>query len=215
MMEIKAVIFDLDGTLYDNTHLAKLLILRNIFNLKMLYAERMCRHMMSGRYFGGKGATYKVLFSRMAKQSHNTEEKAASWYWNRYMPLQVSLLRRHFHKKSWVDGTLAALREKGIRLVCFSEYSFVREKLMAVGIDPAAFDYIIDAPTAGGCKPCRKAFLYISKKINCYPADILMVGDREDTDGAGAEAANMQFLLVPKKDVPVPELMDGTITLKP
>jgi len=199
-MQIKAVIFDLDGTLYDNSCLPRYLVLHNIVHLHLLYAERLCRLHISGRYYGGKGATYRELFRRIALTAHTTQEKAAAWYWNKYMPLQVKVLKKHCHAKPWVLPTLNLLRERGITVACFSEYGFVREKLRAIGIEPALFDYIVDAPTAGGCKPCRKAFLYVAKKIDAYPADILMVGDREDTDGAGAEASNMQFLLVPKND---------------
>ena len=206
-MKFKAVIFDLDGTLYDNTKLPRYIVCNSLFHLRLLYAERMSRHHMSGRYYGGKGATYHELFRRMAIQSGKTEEQAASWYWNRFMPLQVKLLKRHFHAKPWVSNTLGVLREKGIKLACFSEYSFIREKLKAIGIAPESFDYIIDAPTAGGCKPCRKAFEYVSAKIGECPSDIVVVGDREDTDGAGAEASKMNFVLVSKDDLPAPELI--------
>lgn len=199
-MKVKAVIFDLDGTLYDNTSLPREVVLHSLFHLHMLLAERVCRLHMSGRYYGGKGATYQELFRRMGAFTHRSPDAAAAWYWKKYMPLQVKMLKRHHHPKPWVKETLATLRGKGIKIACFSEYAFIREKLSALGIDPGDFDYLIDAPTAGGCKPCRKAFLYVAKKIGCYPADILVVGDREDTDGAGAESSNMQFFLVPKHD---------------
>jgi len=199
-MEIKAVIFDLDGTLYDNTKLPKYIICRSLFHLNMLYAERITRLHMSGRYFGRKGATYDELFRRIALITGFSEKRVAQWYWEKFMPLQVKMLKKHFHAKPWVKSTLEGLKARGIKLACFSEYSFIREKLKALDIDPDIFDLLIDAPTAGGLKPCRKAFIYVAKKLETYPAHILMVGDREDTDGAGAEAANMQFLLAPRSD---------------
>lgn len=207
-MQYKAVIFDLDGTLYDNTKLPRYVVLHSLFHLHYLYSERLCRHHMSGRFYGTKGATYRELFRRIAIAARRSEDKVQKWYWGKYMPLQVDLLERHFHKKSWVDGTLSSLRAKGIKLACFSEYSFIREKLKAIDISPDSFDLLVDAPTAGGCKPCRKAFLYIADKLECAPEEILMVGDREDTDGAGAEAANMGFVLVPKNDTKELNLCD-------
>lgn len=197
---IKAVIFDLDGTLYDNTMLPFYVIMRNLCHLRVLYAERMCRHKMSGRYYGTKGAAYDELFRRMSLFTGKSVESITNWYWKKYMPCHVKVLQRHMHAKSWVKPTLENLKSKGIKIACFSEYSFIKEKLKALDIDPDIFDLIIDAPTAGGCKPCRKAFMYVAAKLDTHPADILMVGDREDRDGAGAEAANMQFRLVPKKD---------------
>ena len=206
-MKTKAVIFDLDGTLYDNSSLPRHIVMNSLFHMRMLYAERLCRHHMSGRYYGGKGATYHELFRRMALTTGKSEDKVQEWYWGVFMPLQVKMLKRHFHAKPWVSETLDKLHEQGIKVVCFSEYSFIREKLNAIGISPDKFDYLIDAPTAGGCKPCRKAFMYVSAKIDVHPSEIIMVGDREDTDGAGAEACNMQFRLVPKADMPAPELI--------
>lgn len=202
-MKAKAVIFDLDGTLYDNTKLPRFVVLNSLFHLRYLYAERISRFKMSGRFYGTKGATYKELFRRMSAVTRRSEDSVAAWYWEKYMPLQVKMLQKHFHAKPWVVPVIERLHAEGVKVACFSEYSFIREKLKALGISPNSFDYLIDAPTAGGCKPCRKAFLYVAAKLDIYPADILMVGDREDTDGAGAEAANMQFLLAPKDDIDI------------
>lgn len=197
---IKAVIFDLDGTLYDNTKLPRYVVLNSLFRLRLLYAERVSRLHMSGRFFGRKGATYDMLFKRISQMAGVSEKAAARWYWEDYMPLQVKMLKRHFHAKPWVKPLLAELRSKGIKTACFSEYSFIKEKLKALDIDPGSFDLLIDAPTAGGCKPCRKAFMYLAAKLDVYPSEILVVGDREDTDGAGADSANMQFFLCPRED---------------
>lgn len=201
-MKTKAVIFDLDGTLYDSTHLPFHVVLHNLFFLRMLWAERTTRAHISGRYYGSKGGTYREIFRRMAALTHRSDAAATHWYWNHYMPRQVKTLQRHMTAKSWVKPTLESLKAQGVKIVCFSDYSFIREKLKAIDIDPDIFDLLIDAPTAGGCKPCRKAFIYVAAKIDVYPSEILVVGDREDTDGAGAESANMRFQLVSKKDDP-------------
>lgn len=205
-MKYKAVIFDLDGTLYDNRKLPRYIVLRDFWHLNMLAAERLSRHRMSGRYYGTKGATFHELFRRIAAFSGSSDEWAAKWYWQTFMPCQVKVLQKHCHVKPWVIPMLEKLKAEGVKLACFSEYSFVKEKLKAIGVNPELFDYITDAPSAGGCKPCRKAFLKVADKLETAPEDILMVGDREDTDGAGADAANMDFLLVPKFDGPAPAI---------
>ena len=54
MTEIKAVIFDLDGTLYDKSRLPFRLIIRQILRGKlfMLKRERTVRKELKGIYFG-------------------------------------------------------------------------------------------------------------------------------------------------------------------
>ena len=54
MAEIKAVIFDLDGTLYNKSHLHIRIILNQLIRgrLIMLKRERDVRAMLKGQYFG-------------------------------------------------------------------------------------------------------------------------------------------------------------------
>jgi len=199
-MDIKAVIFDLDGTLYDNSKIARSFIIRSLHHIRLLGSERKCRHEMAGKYYGEDGQAYSELFKNMAIKSGRSAEKAEKWFWDIYMPLQVRTLRNTRHRKPWVDRVLADLRSKGIKIACFSDYGMVKEKLEALGIDPGMFDYIIDSPSIGGLKPCKEAFLNVAKHLGVEPSDTLVVGDREDTDGLGAKESGMQFMLVDRKD---------------
>jgi len=194
----KAVIFDLDGTLYDNSHIARKLNLRSLPNLGLLSSERSCRHVIAGQFLGT--STYDTLFQEISKKTGASTEKVSRWFWEKYLPLQAKVLRSCYHRKPWVDETLAELKRNGVRIACFSDYGMVKEKLQALGIDPEAFDIVADAPSEGGLKPCREAFLNIAAKLGCEPGDILVVGDRADTDGEGAAAAGMQFRLVSRHD---------------
>jgi len=198
MTEFKAVIFDLDGTLYDNSHIARKLIVRSLLNLRLISSERACRHALAGQFLGSEA--YDKLFSTMSAKAGCSPEKARTWFWNTYLPLQAKVLRQSYHRKPWVDETLADLRKKGVKVACFSDYGMVEEKLRALGIDPASFDVIADAPSAGGLKPCKESFLRIAKMLGTEPQDTLVVGDREDTDGAGAAAAGMMYMKVCRQD---------------
>lgn len=199
-MKYKAVIFDLDGTLYDNTELPRYVVLHSLFHLDMLAAERLTRHHLSGRYYGARTSTYEEYYKRISLITRRPVEKVREWYWDNYMPLQVKMLKKHFRAKKWVLPLLERLRAEGIKTACYSEYSFVKEKLVAIGVDPALFDVLVDAPAAGGCKPCRKSIEKVAEMLGEAPCDILVIGDREDTDGAGADSAGMDFVLVPKAD---------------
>lgn len=197
-MAVKAVIFDLDGTLYDNSGLILRLVLRSLRHLDLIWAERVARRSLAGKHV--KGPVYDELFHNMAELTHSDASRARKWFYDVYMPLQANTLMLHYHAKPWVISTLKALKSKGISVACLSDYGAVNEKLRAVGIDPALFDVVMDAPTAGGVKPCPDPFLNVARMLGTDPADTLVVGDRQDTDAMGAAAAGMQFLQVPRYD---------------
>ena len=199
-MKIKAVIFDLDGTLYDNRRLPFYIFLHSRHDRTVLLAERCARRHLAGRSFDSAQDALQELFDIAAASSKRTRSQVEEWYFDRYMPLQERMLRKHFRAKTWVADTLADLRSQGMLLCCYSDYGYIAEKLEAIGIDPSSFDLLADAPSEGGFKPCVKAALTIAEKLGVEPESCLMVGDRKDTDRAGAKAAGMKFLYVPKKD---------------
>ena len=101
---------------------------------------------------------------------------------------------------------LRSLNSRGVKAAVFSDYGFVKEKLDALGIDPGLFDGLYDAASLGGLKPCRKSFLKVIDSLGVRPEEALMVGDRSDTDGAGALGCGMQFIhLIPEGTVPKPD----------
>lgn len=197
---MKAIIFDLDGTLYDNSRLPMWLIINCLTSMFTLKSERNSRKELMGVHFGESKDYFKQLFATMAKKRGISAEKAEHWYYSKYMPTMAKVLSRHYRLKKGVAEELAELRKAGIKTAVFSDYDHIIERLHAVGIDPEWFDVCIDAPSAGGLKPCRESFLHIAQLLGEEPDDILVIGDRDDTDGQGARNSGMQFLLVDKKD---------------
>ncbi len=198
MAEIKAVIFDLDGTLYDKSHLHIRIILNQMLRGKlfMLKREREVRAKLKGKYFGTEDAFYDNFFSHIGKKN------ARKWYFDCYMPQMARVLRKHYSLAPWVKEYIMRMREKGVKIIVFSDYGFVKEKLDAIGFDCLWADYLFDAPSLGGLKPCREAFMNVCEKIGIEPQHCLMIGDRDDTDGDGARSAGMQFVKVENANKP-------------
>jgi len=186
-------IFDLDGTLYDKRRLPVRLVTGDLRNLFVLKAERTARKAMEGHFYGSSEALYTALFARIAALSGIPAERAAAWYRERYMPLMVRTLSRHYKARPGVQELFSRLRAAGERVVVLSDYGFVPEKLRALGIDPAWADWVVDSPSLGGFKPCREVFQAVADR---YPGPCLVIGDRDDTDGAGARSTGMSFRLI-------------------
>jgi HAD superfamily hydrolase (TIGR01549 family) len=213
LSNIKAVVFDLDGTLYDSHRLPMHLILGDLRHALTLRAERRARHELAGRDFESPEALIETLFRDIAAQRKKLHPKQVErWYLERYMPLMVRVLRRHYQARPQVRELVTALRDRGVQVAVFSDYGTVADKLRAIRLEPELFDQVFDALALGGLKPSARTFRRVAEALQVAPSEILMVGDRLDTDGAGAQATGMQFvhLLTHKKQVPA----EGIISLR-
>ena len=196
IVEVKAVIFDLDGTLYARTGLIPRLIFKELFRgrLVMLGRERKLRNALRGKAFSSEEAFYEAFFGGGVSRD---------WYFGEYMPDTVRLLKKHYRIRHWVQPTMESLRNKGVKVAVLSDYGFVNEKLEAIGFNLSWADLIVDAPSVGGLKPCKAPFLYIAEKLGVDPSECVVVGDRPDTDGAGSVLAGMDFRLISDDSAPI------------
>ena len=191
-----AVIFDLDGTLYDKKHLPVYLAGAQFFHLGLLRAERKVRKTLSGMHFRSEEAFYSEFFTRIAVESGHGAEKVRDWYFRKYLPSMAAVLRKRYRLRPWVKELLTLLKVRGIPVAVYSDYGAVEEKLQALGFSLSWVAATGCAPTFGGLKPDPAGFLRMAEKLGVEPGRVLVVGDRDDTDGEGARRSGMHFLLV-------------------
>lgn len=195
---LRAVIFDLDGTLYDNRCLHWCLPVAELFALRLGYLgrERRARQTLRGVWCGAADGFFQRLLPLISTRH---PERAARWYHGHYLPLQARVLRRCCHAYSWAVPCLTTLRAQGLRVALYSDYGCVADKLRALGLDPALFDLIVDAPSLGGLKPCAESAREVLRRLDVAADEAVIVGDREDCEVATARNVGAHPLLVTRQ----------------
>ena len=197
-MEIKAVIFDFDGTLYDFKGLPKNLVFSSLHNILKINAVQKVRRKLKGIDFSSSDE-YKLDFFKELKVlgGFKNEDDAINWYKNVYMVKMILVLTKKYHKRPDVEKVINILKSKNIKVAIYSDYGMLKERLCAIGLNNdfiSSIDGIFSSEDFGCLKPAKRGFLEVAKKLNVSPENCLMIGDRKDTDGEGAFSANMQFV---------------------
>jgi putative hydrolase of the HAD superfamily len=93
---------------------------------------------------------------------------------------------------------LAALRERGLRTVCVSNWDYeLGDVLGRVGLAPA-LDGVVTSAAAGARKPDPAIFTAALAIAGCTAAEALHVGD-SDEDVAGARAAGIDVVRIDRE----------------
>ncbi len=193
---IRSVVVDLDGTLYNKHFMAMRMALSDFRHAKLMLAERKVRKQLAGQYFGNEDNVYATLYQLIAEKVGKTELEVKNWYENTYMPTMVGVIAKYYPLTDFARNLINDCNEKNIPVIVFSDYGCVREKLQALGLSPQQFAHIYAAPQLGGFKPSKEVFAKLLQTLNLKAEETLMVGDRIDTDGIGAQSVGMPFYQV-------------------
>ncbi|MDR2601034.1 MAG: HAD-IA family hydrolase [Spirochaetaceae bacterium] len=200
-LSFSAVIFDLDGTLFNSCNLALRVVFNRILDLPVIYAERKTRVILKGCDFGDEAKYYDAFFSILSKNAAGkNKEKLREWYFDKYMPRIYAVLKKWHRPKEGVNELFALLNSQNTPFAVFSDYPEVDERLNVLGIKKEPLCQTFSQGAFGAQKPAPRAFLEIARSLGVKAEETLVVGDRDDTDGEGARGAGMTFLKVDKKD---------------
>jgi phosphoglycolate phosphatase len=198
---IDLVVFDVDGTLYDQRQLRlgmlRQLIVhtwqtRSLDTLLILRTFRRVREALGELDDDQAGADFMTLQYAQTASRHGTTPatvRALTDEWMEQRPLPLLAACRY----AQVAEVFAGLRAAGKRIAAFSDYPAVA-KLAALGLQT---DLVVCATDAGiaRLKPDPAGLLAILRQTGVAPGRALMIGDRFDRDASAAERAGMRALI--------------------
>ena len=204
---IRAVLFDVDGTLYAQLPLraamACELMLAQVkptragqpSAIRIVRAFRELREEL--RRADGTVVVEREQYLGVSRRLHCSEQavKSAVAEWIHDRPLKYLRLVR----RPGLVQLLDALRSRGVRCGVFSDYPAER-KLAALGLrDKFDFVFSADDPHIGAFKPNPRGFLRACERWGLRPSQVMYVGDRPEVDAAGATAAGMPCALIGRR----------------
>ena len=196
--DYKLYVFDLDGTLYDQPRL-RLIMAKRLLVYYMLHPFSagdllILRHFRSVKDSWTGSSSEDDIIRRVAadKKCDAAKVRGIVDKWIYDNPLSALAKTKDQRLIDWIGR----LRRDGKKVVILSDYP-TADKLRALSVE-ADRQYGPDDPRIDELKPSPKGLLVIMEDYDCLPGDILMIGDRPEKDGACAEAAGVDHLILPR-----------------
>lgn len=191
---INGIIFDLDGTLYQMKWYFRPLITLRVFPDIL----RLPRFLRERSKFAGKDLNSREELLDAISKSLSTIEKCSSheiynWITGVFYPAFTAIMPYFRNSRPGLEEVLQALRNRNIRMGVLSDYSNVKERLNGLGVNTSLFDIMTSSEQSGALKPSARPLNAIAEQWGLPPDQILVIGDRDDTDGKAAQAAGMMF----------------------
>ena len=207
--EIKAVLFDLDGTLYRQPILRGFMALEMLSQPIRMLSMRKAKRLWNAIYVfrkvrehirdkGGKDEFLATLEYRVPAEQLGMDEKeleAVVKEWMYHRPLKYLKMA----KRPGIDTFMQLLAKSKINIGVLSDYPSV-DKLRSMGLD-AYVELVLSATETqvNAFKPRPDGFLRACELWCLLPEQVLYVGDRPEVDALGAANSGMPCVIVGKK----------------
>jgi HAD superfamily hydrolase (TIGR01549 family) len=195
---IDLVVFDMDGTLYDQKRLrARMLAAllrdaiarRSLDTLLTLRSFRRCREALSESPAENfLIAQYAAPAARRGCTAEEVRALVADWMEERPLPLLAAC------RRPGVRRLFEAIARKGKRIAILSDYP-AAQKLAALGLT-ANFIVTATDPDIGRPKPDPAGLQKLLRQAGIPPDRAVLIGDRVDRDWAVAARVNMRALIL-------------------
>jgi len=208
MTRIRAVLFDLGGTLYDHTTLEpgdreSLIELARwagvgaepeaIHRTYRAALKRVFYAYLPRPYYLHRDLFRDALLGMAEDFGVTLEEEQIE----RYHAVQRERRERNFALREGVPETLKALRARGLHLGMVSNVDEDQlGHMVELGRLDRYFDSLLSSEKAGSCKPDLAIFAEALRRSGCTPEETLFVGDSIHQDIEGANRAGLRSVLI-------------------
>lgn len=199
---LKAVIFDVDGTLYDQCALRRRMFL-DLARYYFVHPRRLkdLRILMDFRNEREKNAfrdtvdleSDQYIWGAQASGVSPERVRSVVQKWILKVPLQYIAYYRYPGLLEFFNN----LNRRGIKTAIFSDYP-AAEKIAALGI-PNCFTFCATDKNINRLKPDPKGLFVIAKTLGGSVKQCLFIGDRDDRDGGCARRAGMEYLIIERE----------------
>ena len=183
---IRAVIFDLDGTLLDTLE-----DITDSLNVSLRTIGQPERTVQEVRTFVGNGAAKLLERAVTTPVDAQTFEKTLAFYGTYYSAHQAIKTKPY----PGVAALLQTLRDKGIRTAVLSNKQDDIVRPLCAHYFPGLLDFAAGPCDGRGPKPAPDGVYYIAERLGVPLSEILFVGDAE-TDVRTGLAADVQTVAV-------------------
>jgi len=194
-MALKAVGFDIDGTLYPDSRARWRSLPFLLAHFRTILAFSRTRHLMrehhSDSSLSEDAGDLEVKY--FAGERGCSEDEARDIR-DRVLYKGWEVYFRGMKIYPAVRESLLKLKEAGLKLAVLSDFP-VGRKLEYFGLADI-FDVTLGFPESGRLKPRPEPFLRMAEALGTDPEDILYIGNRLDYDVRGAEGAGMRGALI-------------------
>jgi FMN phosphatase YigB (HAD superfamily) len=207
--QLKALVFDVDGTLYDQGRLRRAMLLRLLSaygahpfrgwqTARVLRAYRQAQeHLRAGPVTGDKSEAQIALACERSQVDRDSVVDSV----NRWMEQEPLAILRRYVQPGLIEF-LRVCKARGLRLAALSDYP-ADAKLEALGLS-GLFDVVLSAQAAeiNVFKPDPRGLLVTLERLSSTAAESMYIGDRVDVDAATAEAAGVRCTILTGRRTP-------------
>ncbi|AWG42882.1 HAD family hydrolase [Candidatus Borreliella tachyglossi] len=201
---IKAVVFDLDGTLYPEIGMNLLMLpefLRNIrFFLAFKRVRKEIRVFQSGRSVPSNrdelmSTQVEMLANYLGFNKDRCEFLLNKIYYGETFGNKFRSLKPY----SGVHNLIYSLKSRGVKLGVMSDFPIATRLSNLLGIKDSFWDILYSSEDTGYLKPNKMAFLRITDELGINHQHVLYVGNSYEYDILGANNVLMRTAYFCKK----------------